>query len=75
MRLIHMKELTVLGACRSLNAFDPCLNLMRRKKINTRQLADVIVPLRECGTAMQMLRQNKEGLFKAVFAAGEKGSA
>jgi L-iditol 2-dehydrogenase len=75
MGLIHMKELNVLGACRSLNAFDPSLQLMKRKKINTRLLADVVVPFEECSTAMQMLKQNKASVFKAVFAAGEQGSA
>ncbi len=67
MGLIHMKELNVLGSCRSLNAFKPCLDLMKKKKINTRLLADIIVPFEEYRTAMDMLKNQKEKVFKAVL--------
>ncbi len=67
MGLIHMKELNVLGSCRSLNAFKPCLELMNEKKINTRLLADVIVPFEEYRTAMDRLKNQKEKVFKAVL--------
>ena len=75
MGLIHMKELSVLGACRSLNAFKPCLDLMKKKKINTALLADVIVPFEEYRTAMEMLKSHKERVFKAVFTPGGKKKA
>jgi threonine dehydrogenase-like Zn-dependent dehydrogenase len=71
MGLIHMKELNVYGACRSLNTFKPCLELMNKKKINTRLLADVIVPFGEYRTAMDTLKNQKERVFKAVFTPGQ----
>jgi threonine dehydrogenase-like Zn-dependent dehydrogenase len=67
MGLIHMNELNVLGSCRSLGAFDPCLELLRSKQVNTRILADVIVPFDEWPVAVQRLARDKAQVFKAVF--------
>ncbi len=65
---IHMKELNVLGACRSRAAFDTCLDLMKQKKIDTGILADVVVPFEEYRTAVDKLKNSKAEVFKAVFA-------
>jgi threonine dehydrogenase-like Zn-dependent dehydrogenase len=67
MGLIHMNELNVLGSCRSLGAFDPCLELLRTQKVNTRILADVIVPFDEWPVAVNRLARDKAQVFKAVF--------
>lgn len=67
MGLIHMNELNVLGSCRSLNAFEPCLELLRTRKVNTRILADVIVPFDQWPVAMERLARDKAQVFKAVF--------
>jgi L-iditol 2-dehydrogenase len=67
MGLIHMNELNVLGSCRSLGAFGPCLELLGAGKVNTRILADVMVPFSEWPVAMRRLAQEKAQVFKAVF--------
>jgi L-iditol 2-dehydrogenase len=67
MGLIHMNELNVLGSCRSLGAFDPCLELLRTQAVNTRILVDVVVPLHEWPVAVQRLNRDKAQVFKAVF--------
>jgi L-iditol 2-dehydrogenase len=67
MGLIHMKELNVLGACRSLNTFEACVDLMKKKKVNTRILADIVVPFEENMKALDMLKNKKQEVFKAVF--------
>jgi len=67
MGLIHMNELNVLGSCRSLGAFGPCLELLKTRKVNTRVLADVVVPFADWPVAMKRLAQDKAQVFKAVF--------
>lgn len=67
MGLIHMNELNVLGSCRSLKAYAPCIEFLRTKKVNTRSLADVVVPFDQWPVAMQRLAQDKAHVFKAVF--------
>jgi L-iditol 2-dehydrogenase len=67
MGLIHMRELNMVGACRSLDAFKPCLDLMRVGKINTGKLVDLEVPLEKYQQAIDTLRQQKERVFKVVF--------
>jgi len=67
MGLIHMNELNLLGACRSLNTFEPCIDLMKTKKVNTRILADMVVPFEENMKAVDMVKNKKEEVFKAVF--------
>jgi 2-desacetyl-2-hydroxyethyl bacteriochlorophyllide A dehydrogenase len=67
MGLIHMRELNVLGACRSLNAYRPCLDLLAQGKLNLETLVDVKAPLAGWRQAMDALAQRKEDVFKAVF--------
>lgn len=67
MGLIHMRELNVVGACRSLNTFQPCLELMKDKKVNPGLLVDLKVPLEEYRQAIDILKQQKERVFKVVF--------
>ena len=67
MGLIHMRELNVLGACRSLDAFGPSIELMKQGKVNTRILADVIVPFEANAKALDLLKTKKEEVFKAVL--------
>ena len=64
---ISMKELNVLGACRSLNCFDKCLKLMSQGKLDMGELVDIKVGLDEVATAMEKLRKNKKNVFKAVL--------
>ncbi|MGA2914694.1 MAG: alcohol dehydrogenase catalytic domain-containing protein [Sedimentisphaerales bacterium] len=65
--LVNMKELNVLGSCRSLNCFAKCLRLMAEKKLDIEALADVQVPLAEYKKAISGLSENKKNVFKAVL--------
>jgi threonine dehydrogenase-like Zn-dependent dehydrogenase len=67
MGLIHMKELNVLGSCRSLNAYPACIRLMKQKKVDTGLLVDISVPLDDYAQAIDRLQNHKEDVFKAVF--------
>ena len=67
MGLIHMREVNVLGACRSLNAYAPCLDLLARGDLNLETLVDIRSPLAGCRQAMDALAQCKGDVFKAVF--------
>lgn len=64
---VHMKELNVSGACRSLDAFEPCLKLLNERAIDTGLLIDVKVQLKDYGLAVEALRNRKQEVFKAVF--------
>jgi threonine dehydrogenase-like Zn-dependent dehydrogenase len=65
--LLNMKELNVLGSCRSLNCFDKCLTLMSEKKLNIASLADIKLPLAQVNQAITELQKNKMNVFKAVL--------
>lgn len=67
MGLIHMQELNVLGSCRSQNAFDTCLSLMAQGTVDTEALVDMSVPMRDYAAALERLRADKAGTFKAVL--------
>ena len=67
MGLIHMRELSVLGSCRSLGAYGKCIELMNQKKVDTSLLVDLQVSLEEYGKAIDQLRNRKEDIFKVVF--------
>ncbi len=67
MGLIHMRELNVLGACRSLNAYRPCLDLLAQGALNLEALVDVKAPLTGCEETMDALAQRRGDVFKAVF--------
>lgn len=64
---IHIKEINVLGACRSLNAFEPCLKLLQKCAIDTGLLIDVKIPLEDYASAVRALRNRKAEIFKAIF--------
>jgi hypothetical protein len=40
---------------------------MKKKKVNTRILVDIVVPLEENMKAVDMVKNKKEEVFKAVF--------
>ncbi|MEI7436343.1 MAG: alcohol dehydrogenase catalytic domain-containing protein [bacterium] len=67
MGLIHMRELNLLGACRSLNAYQACLNLLASGKISTETLVDIKAPLTAHRAVMERLATAKSEVFKAVF--------
>ena len=67
MGLIHMRELNVLGSCRSHRAFDRCLELMAEGRINTELLLDLLVPLERHQEAIEAVRVRKERHFKTAF--------
>jgi threonine dehydrogenase-like Zn-dependent dehydrogenase len=67
MGLIHMRELNVLGSCRSHRSFDTCLKLMAEGRIDTETLVDLAVPLEDYGRALDRLREEKENTFKVVL--------
>jgi L-iditol 2-dehydrogenase len=55
--LLNMKELNVLGSCRSLNCFEKCLKLFSEKKLNVAQLADIKEPLENVNRAITELQK------------------
>ena len=67
MGLIQFAELNVLGACRSLDAYEACLEMMGAGRINTGLLVDMEVPLEEYARAFDALSSNKADVFKIVF--------
>ena len=67
MGLIHMKELNVLGSCRSHKTFEPCLDLMAEGQIDTECMVDLDVPLLDYQQAMGRLQNDKANTFKVVF--------
>jgi threonine dehydrogenase-like Zn-dependent dehydrogenase len=67
MGLIHMRELNVLGSCRSHKAFEPCLQLMAEGRIDTESLVDLVVPLQHYRKALSRLAEDKANTFKVVF--------
>jgi threonine dehydrogenase-like Zn-dependent dehydrogenase len=67
MGLIHMRELNIYGACRSLNAYKQCLDLLGRELISTDVLVDIRVPLADHPSAMSRLASAKAEVFKAIF--------
>ncbi len=67
MGTIHARELELLGSCRSLKAFDPCLELMALGKVRADLLVDVEVPLGGFHEAFETMTKSKEDVFKAVL--------
>lgn len=67
MALVHMRELNVLGSCRSLNAYKKCLDLMGQGQVDTGLLVDLQISLEDYSTALDKLLNHKEDIFKAVF--------
>lgn len=67
MGLIHMRELAILGSCRSLDAFDTCLSWMAQGRIDTSALLDLRLPLGECQRALSEVESRKAAIFKAAL--------
>jgi threonine dehydrogenase-like Zn-dependent dehydrogenase len=67
MGLIHMRELELLGSCRSLEAFDTCIEWMARGSIDAGALLDLRVPFGECERALADVRSKKATIFKAAL--------
>ena len=67
MGLIHMKELNILGSCRSADAFVTCLNWMAEGRLDTSLLLDLCVPLGQYHRAIEQVRGNKAAVFKAAL--------
>ncbi len=65
--LIHMKELNVYGACRSLDCFEKCIELMESGALAMDLLIDIVEPLENCPQAMKKLKENKKNTFKAIL--------
>jgi threonine dehydrogenase-like Zn-dependent dehydrogenase len=58
-----MKELTLVGSCRSLGAFAPCIDMIARGKLDTETLLGGIMPLERFGVAQGLVSAEKERLF------------
>jgi L-iditol 2-dehydrogenase len=65
--LLNMKEINVLGSCRSLNCFEKCLWLVSENKINVASLIDIKESLADVNKAITQLQENKKNVFKAVL--------
>ncbi len=64
---IHMKELNVMGACRSLNCFDKCLKMMGQGKLDMGEFIDIKMGLADVAAAIEKLKKDKKNVFKAVL--------
>ena len=64
---ISMKELNVLGSCRSLGCFQPCIEWMGQNRLDMGELIDIEVPLEKVNEAMNLLKKDKKNRFKAVL--------
>lgn len=67
MGLIHMRELNMLGACRSLNAYEKCIGLMQSKTVDTGLLIDRRLALVDYSEAIDAVQNHKAEVFKVVF--------
>ena len=67
LNLVSMKELNVLGSCRSLDCFEQCLAWMQQGQLDLNELIDIKVPLEEANDAMEKLTKDKKNYFKAVL--------
>ena len=65
--LLSMKELNVLGSCRSLECFVQCISWMEQGLLDLGKLIDVEVGLEKVNEAMELLRKDKKNRFKAVL--------
>jgi len=75
MLLIQMRELSILGSVRSLDAFPTCLQLMDSGGVNVEALADVRLPLEEFESALTILRRQKAEVFKALLTMRRNSDA
>ena len=71
MGAIHMKELRLVGSCRSLGVFPDCLQAMARRAPDTGLLLDALVPLEEFEKALDLMRNARERVFKVGLLPGK----
>ncbi len=64
---VSMNELNLIGSCRSLGCFEPCLQWMAQGKIPAESLIDLKLPLERVGDAIRAMTQRKKDIFKAVL--------
>ena len=67
MGIIHMKELNLLGACRSLNCYAPSLKLLEDGDVDLGSLIDFRLPLEQYQKGIDSVSYNKKDVFKAVL--------
>lgn len=67
---IHMKELTLVGSCRSLGVFDECLRAMAQGDIRPSLLRDADVPLGEAVRGIERASGPRRDSFKVVLVPG-----
>ena len=70
MGLVSMKELNIVGSCRSLEAFDICLAWMETQKISPEAILDRVVRMDDFHLALERLRTKKASTFKTAFRPG-----
>ena len=56
MGAVHMRELSLLGLCRSLGAFRAVLDAMANKTLSPGLLLDTMVPLERFSEALERLK-------------------
>jgi threonine dehydrogenase-like Zn-dependent dehydrogenase len=71
MGLISMKELVLVGSCRSLNCYADCHKMMSKGTVKTKELVDLAAPLSDFHKAWETLKQNKKDIFKVVLLPGK----
>ena len=64
MGAIHMRELNLVGSCRSRGAFAPCIDLIAQGRLDTETLLDAVLPLERFGEALRLLESDRERVFK-----------
>lgn len=69
---VSMKELNLVGSCRSLECFAPCLQWMAEGRIPADNLIDLKRPLAQVHDAIEELARRKKDLFKAVLLPRER---
>lgn len=64
---VSMKELNVVGSCRSHGCFPSCLQWMATDEIPAKEIVDLQVPLEQVNEAMHDVQHKKQEVFKAVL--------
>ena len=67
---IHMKELCLMGSCRSLEAFPHSIRMIAEGRLDTRALIGETLPLEQLEEGLRMLDQRKGELFKVALTPG-----
>jgi threonine dehydrogenase-like Zn-dependent dehydrogenase len=67
---VSLKELNLVGSCRSQGCFPQCLQWMTEGKIPADKLVDLQLPLAQFHDALWQLTERKKDIFKAVLLPG-----